>query len=169
MASFRSLPLAPDERTTAFRGLVAIVRASPDLGRVGAKVVAWEGDPNDANEPALDACLWYRFTPTNEPASWGPQNTTFSPMLVRVEQQVAGCDAAEGYKAWRALERQIFGTPGDAAGIAAALEALYAVGISSVEVARPAGGIDREAKDAAARQRSEGLLRVHLYVPNPGL
>jgi hypothetical protein len=172
-ATFRPLALAPDERTTAFAGLVAWLRGSPDLRRVGATIVGWDKGPEDAiAEPADAALPWWRLTQSNEPAEWGPQWTLDSPMLVRVEQVVGSCVAAEGFRAWRAIERRLFGLAGSAAERDAALAALVAVGISGVDVLQPAGGLESR-QDAAgpdpSRQRSEGLLRLKLYVPMPGV
>jgi hypothetical protein len=167
MPTFRGLPLDVDERTTAFRGLAAIVRAFPDVRRINGLVRDWGAHPDDAAEPPSDR-VWWRLSPTNGPSEWTPNDVLFTPILLKVEQHVPGCDAADGYKAWRCLERAVYGNPGDPAAKAAALAALYAVGISQVDVVRPAGGIDPSAPDAATCQRSEGLLRLHVYVALPG-
>jgi hypothetical protein len=144
------------------------VASSPNLRRIGAAIASFDGDPSDAGEPPLEALPWLRFSAVPEPAELGPQQTAFSPLLVTVEQQVAGCDMADGFALWREVERTIFGAPGDAAGQAAARAAQLAAGISLVELVQPAGGIDPTAADAGTRQRSAATLRLHVYVPIPG-
>jgi hypothetical protein len=166
------LALRNDERTFAWKGFVAILANDPRLKAAGVEWHSWTGKPDDAAEPSgvspsTPIPIWIRLTPEPDSAAWGPVQTTVSPMLIKVEIAVNGTDVTDSMSVWRAIEHALYGKPGDAVGQAAALAAVHGAGISSVDVIKPAWG--NKVADEVNRQRSEGWLRLLVYVPTPGL
>ena len=154
-----ALPLPPDVRVTALRGLVKLLQADQDLNRVVRTWRVWDGGTADTVTPSLVQYPQVRLTASPEASNWAHnsgQPTSRQPIRLQVDTVVAGTDQMDSLVLWGAIERAVF-----RGGVAA----LHALGISGAEVIQPGWG---SANPDAKTVGGSGVIRLDIYVPAGG-
>jgi hypothetical protein len=108
VAASRPLPLPEDPRVRAFRHVVALLEASPDIRRLDA-IIREASDHDDDREPPKGR-VWIRLTPTFGPAEpfclAGHGGAIYStPVSVKIEARIPGYTAENGLRLWGAMQR----------------------------------------------------------------
>jgi hypothetical protein len=100
-----TLPIADSPRTLVFREFVRLVTTDPEMGRLGVKFRAWEGNPDDDQAPGSpEGMPWLRFSPAGgrqEPA--GLRKLSI-PMAIHVDMLTPGYDVADSMNLWQVFE-----------------------------------------------------------------
>ena len=155
------LRLADHARTTAFRRVVALLKADPELARV---VRTWReaaGEPAEHAPPAVAAMPQLRLGATPAPSRWASTRTVVAPVVILIDLFVAGTDPDDLGNLWGVIEADLLPhhDPAKRQALEKAVEGFHGVMPLGLDVTTPPPRPDSE-----PWQRLVARLQIDLYL-----